>query len=47
VQRQNSGFGARKFRERVARDLFSGIIVGFALQKALLSAQTEAQQVVC
>ena len=47
VQRQNSGVEAGKFRKHVAHDLFSGIIVGFALQKAWLSAQTEAQQVVC
>jgi len=47
VQRQNVGIEAGKFRKHVAHALFSGIIVGFALKKARLSAQTEAQQVVC
>jgi hypothetical protein len=34
VQRQNVGIKAGKFRKHVADDIFSGIIVGFALQKA-------------
>jgi hypothetical protein len=47
VQGQSAGIQAGKFLKPVACDIFSGIIVGFALQKAWLSAQTEAQQVVC
>jgi hypothetical protein len=34
VQRQNTNIEAGKFPKHVAHDLFSGIIVGFALQKA-------------
>jgi hypothetical protein len=34
VQRQNAGIEAEKFRKSVVQDLFSGIIVGLALQKA-------------
>jgi basic membrane lipoprotein Med (substrate-binding protein (PBP1-ABC) superfamily) len=37
----------KKFKEHLRTAFFTGIIVGFALQKAQVSAQTEAQRVVC